>query len=71
MNADQEREYREEAERLKAVDVATQRQVIELHRGIAADPRSTRADRRVAAERADALERFLGLAPGKRGTKPP
>jgi hypothetical protein len=45
MNAEQEQEYREEAERLKALDMATQRQVIELHRSTAADPRATRANR--------------------------
>lgn len=66
MNAEQEQEYREEAERLKALDRETQRQVIELHRRTAADPKATRADRRVARERADALERFLGLSRPKR-----
>jgi hypothetical protein len=66
MNARQDREYREEAERLKALDRATQRQVIELHRSTATDPKATRADRQAAAERADALERFLGIAHRKR-----
>jgi hypothetical protein len=66
MDARREREYREEAERLKALDRDTQRQVIEVHRSTAADPKATRADRRIAAERADALERLLGLAPRKR-----
>jgi hypothetical protein len=65
MTADQEQEYRQEAERLKALDRDTQRQVVELHRRTAADPRATRADRRIAAERADALERFLGLSTSK------
>jgi hypothetical protein len=63
MNAEQEREYREEAERLKLLDAATQHQVIELHRRTAADTKATRADRQHAAERADALERLLGLDP--------
>jgi hypothetical protein len=69
MTAEQEQEYREEAERLKALDVDQQRQIIELHRRTAADPRTTRADRKAAGERADALERFLGLSPG--GRQPP
>lgn len=62
---EQEQEYREEAERLKVLDRDTQRQVIELHRRTAADPKATRADRQHAAERADALERLLGLPPAR------
>jgi hypothetical protein len=69
MNAEQEQDYRDEAERLKVLDVDQQRQIVELHRRTANDTRATRADRRVAAERADALERFLGLPPG--GPQPP
>jgi hypothetical protein len=45
-------EGREEAERLKALDLETQRQVIAIHRATADDPRATRADRRTAKERA-------------------
>jgi hypothetical protein len=63
MTPQQEQEWREEAKRLKALDPDTQRQVIDLHRATANDPRATRADRRTARERAEALERFLGLVP--------
>jgi hypothetical protein len=58
----QQDEYREEAERLALLPKATRRQVIALHRSLAADKRATRADRKRAALRADDLEKFLGLS---------
>jgi hypothetical protein len=63
MTPQHEQEWREEAERLKDLDAETQRQVIDLHRSTANDTRATRADRRTARERAEALERFLGFVP--------
>ena len=52
MNAEQDHDYGEEAERLKALDVDQQRKVIELHHRTAADPRATRADHRVGGRQA-------------------
>jgi len=64
-------ECREEANRLKLVDRATQREIIAIHRAIAADEKVPRSDREHARQRADALERFLGLAKRKRKQPPP
>lgn len=61
MTADEEREYREEAERLKALPRDVQRQILVIFRAPADNPRLDPADRRAAAERVAALERFLGL----------
>jgi len=44
MTPRQEQELREEAERLKALDVDTQRLVVDMHRATANEPRATRAD---------------------------
>ncbi|HEV3260207.1 MAG TPA: hypothetical protein VG013_25345 [Gemmataceae bacterium] len=57
---------REEAERLGALDADTQRHVIAMDWSMADDRSATKADRRTAKERADALARFLGLARRKR-----
>jgi len=62
----QEAEWKAEAERLKLLDRKTQRQVIAIHRKTAADKGISRADREHAGRRADALEKFLKLAPRKR-----
>jgi hypothetical protein len=56
---DSDRQYREEAERLAMLPLADQREIIALHRAVTANPKLRKADRRAAAERADALERHL------------
>lgn len=61
MDPAKEEEYREEAERLKALSRDMQRQVIAIHRATAADPTAHKADRDAARQRAAALERYLGL----------
>ena len=61
MTDEQEKEWREEAKRLKAVSRKDQRLIIAIHRSIADDPKVPKADRDDARERADALEKFLGL----------
>lgn len=59
MTAEQEREYREEAERLARLPVADQREIIALHRSVASNPKVPKRDRQAGLERADALERHL------------
>ncbi len=59
MTPELESEYKAEAERLALLPVADQREIIALHRSVADNPKLATADRRVAAERADALERHL------------
>jgi hypothetical protein len=54
-----EDEYRAEAERLALLPPADRREVIALHRSVADNPLLPKADRRAAADRADALERHL------------
>jgi hypothetical protein len=54
-----EDEYRAEAERLALLPPADRREVIALHRSVAANPKLPKADRQAAADRADALERHL------------
>jgi hypothetical protein len=61
---EQEQATRDEAKRLKLVAKATQREIIAMHRETAADPKVGRADRKLAKERADALETLLGLKRG-------
>ena len=61
-----EQEYREEAERLALLPVEDQREIIALHRSIAGNPKVPRREREAGKERADALERLLGLAKKKR-----
>ncbi len=60
MTPEQEQECRAEADRLKPLDVATQRQIIDLHRSVAADRKVKKHDREEARQRAAALEKFLG-----------
>ena len=55
-------QYQEEAERLRLLDVQTQRDLIAMHRFIARNPKVSLAERRQARERARALERLLGLS---------
>jgi hypothetical protein len=63
---DREQRYREEAARLRLMDRETQRQIVAVHRNTAANPKLSRASRDLAHERAEALERLLGLgAPRK------
>jgi hypothetical protein len=59
MTAEQEREYREEADRLALLPLAEQRKVVALIRAPADDPQVSRADRKTAVERAEALTRHL------------
>ncbi len=56
-------EWREEAKRLRAIDRQEQRQIIAMHRAIAANRKVGKADRDHARRHADALERFLRLKP--------
>ena len=60
-----QQEFREEAERLSALPQDVQRQIIAMHWADANNPRVPEADREYAKERADALEKFLGLSTGK------
>ncbi len=59
--SEQEQAYREEAKRLRLVDRKTQRQIIALHRSVAENAKVKKRDRDAARERADTLERLLGL----------
>lgn len=59
MTPEQERDYREEAERLALLPVEEQRKAVAIIRAPADDPKLSRADRREAAERADALTQHL------------
>jgi hypothetical protein len=61
--------FREETERLRLLDKDTQRQIIEIHRSTADNKRAPKSDRDAARVRADALERLLGLAKRRKGTK--
>jgi hypothetical protein len=65
---DPEQEHRAEAARLRFVDRDTQRQIIAIHRNTAENRKLPKEDRDFARQRADALERILGLAPT--GRKP-
>jgi hypothetical protein len=57
----EEQDSREEAERLKLLPRAVQRQVIALHQSTADDSSLDRADRAFARRRVSALKRFLRL----------
>lgn len=67
MTPEQEQEYREEAARLALLPVADQHEIIALHRSVASNPKVPKREREAGKARADALERFLGLA--KKGKK--
>jgi hypothetical protein len=64
-----EQEYRAEAERLALASREDQKAIIALHRSVADNPKVRKADREAARERADALERLLGLTPKRRKKK--
>jgi hypothetical protein len=64
-----EQEYREEAARLALLAREEQRGIIALHRAVAADRKVSKANRLEAGERAEALERYLRLAPKERRKK--
>jgi hypothetical protein len=69
---DPEQEHRAEAARLRCVDRDTQRQIIAIHRNTAENRKLSKQDRDFARQRADALERILGLAPtGRKPSSPP
>ena len=59
-------EDRAEAERLKLLPKAEQRQIVELIRAVANDPRVAEGDRREARRRAKALATLLRLTPKPR-----
>ena len=59
MTDEQEREWREEAERLALLPREVQKQAVALIRAPAQDPQLNDADRESARMRADALERHL------------
>ena len=61
-----EQAYREEAERLALLPVEDQREIIALHRSLARNSKVPKREREAGKERADALERLLGLAKKKR-----
>lgn len=63
---EKEREFREEAERLAQLSKEDQQKIISMHRTDASNPRVPKADRKYAKERADVLEKFLGLSRRKR-----
>ena len=56
---DEEREYREEAERLAAIPIEDQKEIIAMHREIASNPKVPKRERVAGLARADALERHL------------
>ena len=66
-DASKEQECREEAERLARLPVEDQRDIVALHRSVAANPKTPKKEREAGLERAAALERLLGLAKKKRG----
>jgi len=63
-----EQEHRHEAERLALLPVEDQREIIALHRSLARNSKVPKREREAGKERADALERLLGLAK-KKGRK--
>jgi len=64
--SDKEQEYREEAERLAPLPREDQREIIALHRAVAGNPKVPKREREAGKQRADALERLLGLANKRR-----
>jgi hypothetical protein len=59
-------EDRAEAERLKLLPRSEQRQIVELVRSVADNPKVSEADRKEARTRAKALEKLLRLTPKKK-----
>ena len=66
MDADREQEYRDEAERLRQLPRAEQRQIVQLYRDVANGKGVPAREREAGLERAAALERLLKLAPRPR-----
>jgi hypothetical protein len=60
---DPDDDFREEAERLALVSKNEQRAILALHRSVAANKEISKADREEARQRANALEKLLGLRP--------
>jgi hypothetical protein len=56
-----EDEWKEEAERLKALPREVQLQILSIYREPADNPNLSREDRRAARERVAALEKLLGI----------
>ena len=63
---EQEREYREEAERLALLPVAQQRAIIGMYRDVANGKGVPAKERKAGLERAAVLERLLKLRKKKR-----
>jgi len=59
MDADKEREYREEAERLATIPVEDQIAVLDIYRSCAENTKLPRRARELNRERIEALERHL------------
>jgi hypothetical protein len=66
VDADKDREYREEAERLKPLPRKLQREIVATIRSPADDPEVSAENRREARRRANALEGLLKLKRRKR-----
>jgi hypothetical protein len=66
MTDEREQEFLEEAERLALLPVEDQKEIIAMHRKIASNPKVPKKEREAGRERADALERLLGLAQKRR-----
>jgi hypothetical protein len=58
-DAAKEQEYKDEAERLALLPLADQREIIALHRSVADNPKVKKADRQLARDKADTLEKLL------------
>ena len=56
-----DRDQLAEAQRLALVPVEDQKQILAMHRAIAGNAKVPKADRQLARERADALEKHLRL----------
>ena len=67
MDADTQREFRAEAERLKLLPHDQQRAIVELIGSPARDPKVSKANRDEARRRARALAKLLNLTPRKKG----
>jgi len=59
--ADDDEQFRSEAERLALLDKQTQRDLVNMHRNLARNPKLPGKDRAQARQRAAALARLLGI----------
>ena len=66
MDAEKEREYRDEAERLKLIPRDEQRWILAFYRDVANGKGVPARERRSGLERVAALERHLKLTPRKK-----